>query len=92
MLLHEQIRQQSSDESHHTANAQINAAGDDDEGRTDAQDAEERGPIDEVLRVVRIEEIRIDHRCDDADENQDTGDANDLFHSINEMCVLCIGG
>jgi hypothetical protein len=55
--------------------------GDDDERHADADDAEERRPGDEVLQVVGADELRIRHRRRHKDDDEQTEDAEKLFHA-----------
>ena len=55
-LMHEQVGQQHAHQAHQRTDRKIDAAGDDDERRADAQDSEQRRAMDEILHISDAQE------------------------------------
>ena len=80
MLHRQQPRQAAAHQANHRTNGEVNAARDDDEGDTDADDPEERGAADQVLDVVARAETLAGPGGEEANRKQETKDAEQLFH------------
>jgi hypothetical protein len=80
LLSGEQPGKSAPDDADDRADGQVDAAGDDDEGHADADDAKERGAADEVFEIVAAEKAVARQRSDDADDGEQRGDAEDFLH------------
>ena len=76
----EKPRQAAADETDNGADGKVDAAGDDHERNTDADDAEQGAAADEILQVVGTEEAGTGDGGDHADNEQESRDAEDFAH------------
>src|SRR6056297_623094 len=80
--------QQTSHQTDHRADRQVDARGDDDERRADRKNSEQGAAAKQVLDV-ELGQKPIAHQCrDDADENQETKNAEDLFHVTDSLGLV----
>ena len=89
--------QAAADEANHGADGEIDAAGDDNEGDADADDAKEGGAPDEVFEVERREEGIGHVRGGEEHQNQQSQNAKSFFHvaglfRVRVFSVAAAGG
>ncbi|BAB51502.1 mll4969 [Mesorhizobium japonicum MAFF 303099] len=86
----DEVDEQCSQQRHHRADRQLDAAGDDDEGLADRQDAEQADQVRGVGKVDRQEEARIDDGHDRAD-HQDQDQQAEIFLAHRRLPNSCLG-
>ena len=69
------------DQADDRSDGKVDPARDDDEGHPDADNAEERGPADQVLQVVGADEPRVHHRGEAEHKQQQSEDAEQFLHA-----------